>query len=83
MREQLIAHRGGWEASKAEVLSVEVPEETPSYVPVQYGRFIEEVELHIPRFGFTIQKEEFALARDGSQLFGVIHVTNGVSRQPQ
>jgi len=41
-------------------------------VPVPYGRFVEEVELHVPRFGLTIRDARYALARDGMQMFGVL-----------
>ena len=73
----LIVHRGGWEASKADLASVPVPESTESYHPVPYGRFIEEVELHVPRFGLSIRSSAFALAREGNQMFGVLTCANG------
>jgi hypothetical protein len=74
-----VLHKGGWVATKADVASVPVPEETDSYVPVPFSRFIEEVEFHVPRFGLTITEERFALARDGEQMFGVLTCTNGVA----
>lgn len=77
MDTQLVVHRGGWLASKADLASVPVPEPTDSYVPVPYGRFVEEVELHVPRFGLTIGDARFALAREGEQMFGVLTCTNG------
>ncbi len=77
MDSALVLHRGGWEATKADLASVPVPDPTPSYHPVPYGRFVEEVELHVPRFGLTIQSEQFALAREGCQMFGVLTCTNG------
>ncbi len=70
-------HRGGWEATKADLASVPVPDPTPSYHPVPYGRFVEEVELHVPRFGLTVRSSQYALAREGSQMFGVLTCTNG------
>lgn len=73
----LIVHRGGWEATKADLDAVPVPEPTESYHPVPYGRFIEEVELHVPRFGLQVQSSVFALAREGAQMFGVLTCTNG------
>lgn len=73
----LLVHRGGWKATKADLAAVPVPEPTESYHPVPYGRFIEEVELHVPRFGLKIQSEAFALAREGAQMFGVLTCTNG------
>lgn len=77
MSGSLVVHRGGWEATKADLASVPVPNPTPSYHPVPYSRFVEEVELHVPRFGLTIQSEQFALGREGNQMFGVLTCANG------
>ncbi len=77
MSGQLVLHRGGWEATKVDLAAVAVPEETDSYVPVPYARFVEEVELHIPRFGLTITEQRFGLAHEGLQMFGVLTCTNG------
>jgi hypothetical protein len=75
----LMLHRGGWNATKADLASVEVPDATASYVPVPHGRFLEEIELHVPRFGLAIVKSEYALARDGQQMFAVLHCENGTA----
>jgi hypothetical protein len=77
MSATLVVHRGGWEATKADLAAVPVPEPTESYHPVPYGRFIEEVELHVPRFGLTVRSSQFALAREGGQMFGVLTCSNG------
>ncbi|HXC67588.1 MAG TPA: DUF932 domain-containing protein [Nitrospiraceae bacterium] len=73
----LMLHAGGWNASKADLAAVPVPDPTDSYHPVPYGRFVEEVELHLPRFGLKVQSEAFGLAREGGQMFGVLTCTNG------
>lgn len=73
----LMVHRGGWEATKADLACVPVPESTESYHAVPYHRFIEEVELHIPRFGLEVHSAQFALAREGGQMFGVLTCSNG------
>ncbi len=74
----LVVHRGGWEASKADLAAVPVPDPTDSYHPVPYGRFVEEVELHVPRFGLNVTSAQFALAREGNQMFGVVTCSNGM-----
>jgi hypothetical protein len=74
-----MVHAGGWTARLEDLEGVAVPEETQSYYPVPYGRFVEEVKLHIPRFGLRVDREEYALARDGNQMFGVLTCTNGRS----
>ena len=73
----IMLHSGGWEASRADLASVPVPDPTESYHPVPYHRFIEEVELHIPRFDLTVRSSQFALAREGGQMFGVLTCVNG------
>jgi hypothetical protein len=73
----LVVHRGGWEATKADLAAVPVPEPTESYHPVPYGRFVEEVEIQVPRFGLKVQSSAFALAREGAQMFGVLTCSNG------
>jgi len=73
----LLAHRGGWEATLADLASVPVPEATDSYVPVPYPRLIEELKLHVPRFGLSVEAEQYALAREGNQCFGVLTCKNG------
>lgn len=72
MSGSLVLHAGGWEATPADLAAVPLPEATDSYVPVPYGRFIEEIELHIPRFGLDIMRSRYALARNGTQMFGVL-----------
>jgi hypothetical protein len=69
--ETLVVHRGGWEASKADLASIPVPEPTESYHPVPYGRFIEEIELHVPRFGLTVRSSQLRSRGEGGQMFGV------------
>ena len=74
---ELMLHRGGWSATLADLASVPVPEASESYVPVPYPRVIEEIKLHVPRFGLEVVKEEYGLARDGNQMFGVLSCRNG------
>lgn len=79
MSGQLMVHAGGWTAKLEDLDGVAVPEETQSYYPVPYGRFVEEVKLHVPRFGLKVDREEYALARDGAQMFGVLTCSNGTA----
>lgn len=78
---QLMVHAGGWSAKLEDLDGVAVPEETASYYPVPYGRFVEEVKLHVPRFGLKVEREEYALAREGGQMFGVLTCTNGTEHR--
>jgi len=73
----VMTHTGGWNATPGDLASVPLPDETDSYKPVPYGRFVEEVKLHIPRFGLKVESEDYALAREGNQMFGVLTCKNG------
>ena len=77
----LMIHRGGWGATFGDLASVVVPEATDSYVPVPYPRLVEELKLHVPRFGLSVTGERYALAREGNQLFGVLSCRNGTPAQ--
>jgi hypothetical protein len=77
MSATLMLHAGGWSASVGDLVSVPVPAPTDSYVPVPYGRLVEEVKLQLPRFGLAVDREEYGLAREGRQMFGVLSCRNG------
>lgn len=77
METQLVMHCNGFDATEADIRAVPVPGETATWFPVEYGRFIEEVKLHIPRFGLTVAAESYGLAREGMQMFGVLTLAGG------
>lgn len=77
MPSQLVLHRGGWTTTVLDLECVPVPEATDTYVPVPYNRLIEEIKLHVPRFALAIVREEYALAREGRQMFAVLSCQNG------
>jgi hypothetical protein len=77
MNATLMLHAGGWSAGVDDLVAVPVPAPTESYVPVPYGRLVEEVKLQLPRFGLSVDREEYGLARDGRQMFGVLSCRNG------
>lgn len=73
----LMLHAGGWSAGIQDLIAVPLPLSTESYVPVPYARLIEEVKLQLPRFGLAVSREEYGLAREGRQMFGVLSCRNG------
>lgn len=69
----LLVHRGGHIVTKDDLALVPVPEATESYLPVAHNHLAETLST-IGRDilkGFAFHKEQYALARDGSQMFGV------------
>src|SRR5262245_2432996 len=77
MSASLMLHAGGWSAGHDDLSAVPLPPSTDSYVPVPYRRLIEEVKLQLPRFGLSVSREEYGLAREGRQMFGVLSCRNG------
>jgi hypothetical protein len=73
----LMLHAGGWSAAIQDLVAITPPPPTESYVPVPYGRLLEEVKLQLPRFGLTVSSEQYGLAREGRQMFGVLSCRNG------
>src|SRR5215468_2213035 len=77
MSGSLVLHSGGWSASPSDLGGGPLPPSTDSYVAVPYGRLLEEVKLQLPRFGLTVTREDYGLAREGRQMFGVLSCRNG------
>jgi hypothetical protein len=70
----LVVHAGGREVTRDDLALVELPPATDSYSPVPHERLAETL-LTIGRDilkGFALEKEQYALARDGKQMFGVL-----------
>lgn len=75
---RLMTHLDGWEATRADLAAVSVPAASPSHCPVPYTRLVEELYIQLPRFGFTVAKERYALrGKDSQQMFGVLTCVNG------
>lgn len=77
MQSNLILHAGGWDASPLDLDAVPQPQLPQTYQPVPYNRLIDEVLAQIPRFHLRVEKEQYALARGGMQMFGVLSCSNG------
>jgi Domain of unknown function (DUF932) len=70
----LVVHTGGEIVTKDDLSLVPVPEATDSYIPVPHTHLADTLST-IGRdilTGFTPAKEQYALARNGNQMFGVI-----------
>src|SRR5512135_1718375 len=69
----LLVHRGGHTVTKDELAFIPVPEATESYLPVPHNHLAETLSIIGQDIlkGFTLHKEQYALARDGNQLFAL------------
>lgn len=70
----LMVHAGGKYSTRDELSLVPVPEATESYTPVPHDQLAETLST-IGRDilkGYTLEREQYALAREGNQIFGVL-----------
>ena len=70
----LTVHAGGRYATRDELSIVPVPGATDSYTPVPHNHLAETLSV-IGRDilkGYSLDSEQYALARDGNQMFGVL-----------
>lgn len=69
----LVVHRGGHLVTKDELALVPIPEATGSYIPVPHNNLADTLSTIGQDIlsGFVLHKEQYALAREGNQLFGV------------
>ena len=67
--EGFITHCGASEVTRAEVLSVPMPQHTRSYAPVGYSQLLDYVEGQIKQLGFPVISSAYALNRAGKHMF--------------
>ena len=70
----LIVHRGGHMVTRDDLSLIPLPEATQSYMPVPHNHLAETLSTIGQDIlnGFTLSKEQYALAREGNQMFGVL-----------
>ncbi len=69
----LLVHRGGHLVTRDDLALIAVPESTESYLPVPHNHLADTLAT-IGRDilqGFTFHKEQYAVSREGLQMFGV------------
>lgn len=58
-----------------EVLSVPVPDQTESYLPVSNKHLIDSVKDHLNSNGMTVCNEQYELSKNGLQMFGSMSIS--------
>jgi hypothetical protein len=62
----------GFKVPESQVFAVPTPAPTGTHFPIPHERFVEEVIHKTENTGLTVVNRQYALARDGAQLFGVL-----------
>jgi hypothetical protein len=82
----LIAHCGAWKTTEEEVRAVHTPHpmpvDKPTHFPIPHGEFLDQIYEVAPDYDLEIADKQFALAKNGDRLFGVLNCqtfTQGVS----
>jgi hypothetical protein len=70
----LIVHKGGHLVTRDDLSMILLPEATESYFPVPHNHLADSLSTIGQDIlkGFSLYKEQYALAREGQQMFGVI-----------
>ena len=73
--EELILHRGGQLVSKQELDLIQMPQETDSYIPVSHYHLADKLITVSQDLltDFTLVGENYAIARQGQQLFALLN----------
>jgi hypothetical protein len=71
---QLLSHVDTDLVTREQLALVKTPEPTVSFKPVPHIELVETLEQALRANQITIRKEQFALRRDGSTLFGVLQL---------
>ena len=75
---KMLLHCGGLPATFEEIASVEVPNSTHTYRPVPHADIVRLIEQEMEaRFRITKPERQFALNRQGQQLFGTLKYNLG------
>lgn len=71
---ELILHRGAVNVDRKDLDSIAVPPETPTYKPISHYALVTSITKIAQDMltGYTLDSEEFGVARNGSQFFGVL-----------
>ena len=74
----LLFHKGGRIVTRDDLALVPVPEATDSYIPVPHNNLADTLSTIGSDIlkGFTLSNEQYALAREGQQMFGVLSFRN-------
>ncbi len=81
MSATLLAHKGSVRVSRAELATIEPPAPTQTWTPVKHFDLVQLLTSQLCTNGRYIVKEEFAVQRDGKQLFGVMDLNWGETQE--
>jgi hypothetical protein len=78
---KVLLHCGGQSATRKDIETIPVPEQTDTYMPVPHNKLIDTVGgigfKVLQPHGYRMVGESFGLSRNGKQFFGVLTYKNG------
>jgi len=79
MAGRMMLHCGGQEVKRADLEMIPLPGATDTYVPVPHYQLADSLATIGQDIltGWTLQREQYGLARDGNQMFGVLTFNRG------
>jgi hypothetical protein len=74
----LIARSGATKVSLEELRAIPTPEGTATYRPIPHIELVETIQNRLNRYGIQVQRQEYAVQRGGTRLFGVMELAYGM-----
>lgn len=74
----LIAHCGATKVSLEQLRAIPTPEGTATYRPIPHIELVETIQGRLDRYGIAVRRQEYAVQRDGSRLFGIMDLVYGM-----
>jgi hypothetical protein len=72
----LMTHAGASKVTRLELAQIETPSATDTFQPIAHSRLIDELEAALAFRHIRIERDEYAVSRDGMKLFGLIELNS-------
>jgi hypothetical protein len=74
---QLITHAGASRVTRQQLAGIATPLSTATHRPISHAELMDVMEGRLLDAGYTIQREQYAVQRQGLMLFGTLDLVNG------
>lgn len=74
MENQLVLHSGAHQIERGQLLAIETPDATSSFVPIPHHNLLAQVEHALSMTGLKVTGERHGVNKDGMEYFGILDV---------
>jgi hypothetical protein len=76
-KSNLCLHAGAQAVTRDQIVSVNTPSRTSTWVPIPHHRLLDGVQTSLERAGLSVVNEAHGLTRDDNRYFGLLQIANG------